>query len=139
MLQKVSELWTQFCCDEKYKPVLTRKFLNFYTVLGDNVIKHFTTIVYKCSKQARVFVLCPWQTFQAQQPMFGGQAGSLPQRGNLLRCHTLVGSIIAQTLVLGCKGLPGTNTLAYQHHEQIMTVKCFITLLLEIIILIISD
>ncbi len=55
-------------------------------------------------------VFFPGQTLQPSL-MFVGKARSLRYSGPPEWCFTLVGSGLK--IRLGCKGLPGTNTLAY--------------------------
>jgi hypothetical protein len=60
--------------------------------------------------------------------MFAGKAGAYPSGAPKIT-SPLVRLLALHTKIrLGCKGLPGTNTLAYYEHLSITDVKSFITL-----------
>ncbi len=73
-----------------------------------NVIKLLTTVIYNF---CNMLDYCPWQTSRAYKIY-----KSLPEWSIIQVLHSVVGPL-STSIKLGWKGLPGTNTLAYNEHS----------------------
>jgi hypothetical protein len=79
-----------------------------------NVIKHFTSVIYKCSKYVRASV--PGEPFQPSL-MFAGEARSLLKSGATERYSLGEALAFLANISLDWKGLPGIYTLACNKHS----------------------